>query len=272
LTDLRLLAPKRDNLFTTIYANNYFGVQQAIDADSIVKTIRTATKSGRTTKDQERWLIIALGRSLLKIANSTGHFAQFLKPKSSSFKRYLALRRRYLWAEWLFSIGQLEPVGTMDWRSQNRVYNIDALLLLPELRLSNLLPSVVYADPPYTDDQYSRFYHLLDTLVLYDYPEVSGAGLYRAGRFTTPFSLRSKAVGALDKLAGSSVALGADLILSYPSNGLIHEAGAKPEAILKRYYRKVECCYSLSHRHSTFGASKGPATSNVTELIYLAQS
>ena len=29
-------------------------------------------------------------------------------------------------------------------------------------------PAIIYADPPYTDDQYSRFYHLYETALLYD--------------------------------------------------------------------------------------------------------
>ena len=270
--DAHLLRPKQNNLFTKTYANTYFGLQQAIDADAIIKSMSRSAADGRISLDQKRWLTIALGRALLKVANSTGHFAQYLKPKSRSFKRYQTLRRRSLWAEWLFSIGELQAIGTSEWRMDNRVFNEDSLLLLPKLRRSRTRPAVVYADPPYTDDQYSRYYHLLDTLVLYDYPEVTGVGLYRAQRFSTPFSLKSKTVAAFESLVRTCASMDADLVLSYPNNGLMHEVGAEPRVILKKHYRKVECCRSLPHRHSTFGASKGPAQSSVTELIYLATS
>lgn len=30
--------------------------------------------------------------------------------------------------------------------------------------------SFIYADPPYTDMQYSRYYHLLNIVAKYDYP------------------------------------------------------------------------------------------------------
>jgi len=270
--ELGRVPPRDYSLFTRMYSNTYFGVRQAIEADSIYKSICRANEKRLITDDQKRWLIIALGRALLKVANTTGHFAQYLKPKESSYRRHLARRRRSLWADWLLSIGKLEPVGTADWRRRNQVFNVDSLLLLPALQKNRTQPSVVYADPPYTDDQYSRYYHILDTLVLYDYPAVSGAGLYRTGRFTTSFSLLGKTVKAFDAFISATARLGADLVLSYPSNGLAHKAGVDPITILAKHFRKVECCCSLPRQHSTFGASKGPAQSQVTELIYLAKT
>jgi adenine-specific DNA-methyltransferase len=260
------------SLFTRTYSNTYFGVRQAIEIDAIVKAIRTSKHRGAITEDHYRWLVIALGRALLKASNSTGHFAQFLKPKGSSLHRYVSQRKKSLWTEWLFSIGELHSVGPLDWRLSNRSFNQDSLRLIPKLIQHQERPSVIYADPPYTDDQYSRYYHLFETLVRYDYPTTSGAGLYRPRRFSTPFSLRAKAPAAFESLIRSAAELGADLVLSYPTNGLVHAVGTDPEWLLKRYYRQVRCCYRLSHSHSTFGASKGPAQAEVTELIYLATS
>lgn len=263
---------RNHNLFTTTYSDTYFGLQQSIDADAIVGAIFEVHEARETTLDQKRWCLLALGRALLKISNSTGHFAQYLTPNQLSFHRFSSQRRRDLWTEWLFSIGELSAVGTIDWRKQNKAFNEDSLVLIPRLAKSKERPSIIYADPPYTDDQYSRYYHILETLMLYDYPDVSGAGLYRSARFSTPFSLKCKVAQAFDDLIKSVRELGADLVLSYPSNGLIHEVGTTPKTILKRYYEKVERCCAVPHRHSTFGASKGSAQANVTEVIYLAKS
>lgn len=270
--DIGKLRSRQYNLFTRTYADTYFGIQQSIEADAILRAMATKKGGEWVTDDHRRWLTIGLGRALLKIANSTGHFAQFLKPKRTSFRRYLSQRRRSLWTEWLFSLGELQPTGTSDWRRRNKSFNEDSLSLLPRLANAKERPAVIYADPPYTDDQYSRYYHLLDTLVLYDYPKVTGAGLYRPNRFRASFSVKSKTIHAFDSLVRVAADTGADLVLSYPSNGLIHEAGVDPKAILKKYFRRVECCYRLPHSHSTFGASKGTAQADVTELIYLAKS
>jgi adenine-specific DNA-methyltransferase len=216
---------RHHELFTTIYPDTYFGVRQAIEADAIIAAMAMTYRLGRTSDDHKRWLTIALGRALLKIANSTGHFAQYLTPKASTYERFLRQRRRSLWSEWLFSTGEVQPVGTVDWRQRNRSFNEDSLVLLPTIARTRRRPAVIYADPPYTDDQYSRFYHVFETLMRYDYPAVFGAGRYRSDRYQTPFSQKAQAAPALEKLAREAAKTGADLVLSYPSNGLVHQAG-----------------------------------------------
>lgn len=267
--------PKRPddrNLFATTYADSYFGVRQAIETDAIIHAVDNSREIGAITVDQRRWLVISIGRALLKVANSTGHFAQFLKPKPSTFKKFINLRKRKLWLEWLSSADEMASIGSVEWRKGNRTFNQDCLTLLPEIARSDTRPSVIYADPPYTDDQYSRYYHVLETLVLYDYPTVTGAGLYRSDRFRTPFSVKSQALPALDKLVGGAAATGADFVLSYPTNGLVYEAGGNPDDLLRKHFRKVERCHALLYSHSTFGASKGAARASVTEQIYIARS
>jgi len=260
------------HLFATTYSGTFFGIRQSIEADSIVAAMKIARRSGRIGPDDYRWGIIALGRALLKIANSTGHFAQYLTPKATNYRRYIRLRKRSVWAEWLSSIALLSPLGAADWRRGNRVFRQDALTLIPKLALKNSEISVIYADPPYTDDQYSRFYHVLETLCLYDYPTVTGAGLYRKDRFRTPFSLISEAPSSILSLIEASARTGADLVLSYPSEGLAIKAGADVGRMLRKNFKRVEMCRSMSHKHSTFGASKGSAHADATEMIYLARS
>jgi len=259
-------------LFTSIYPDTYFGVRQTMEVDAIVHAIATAHRAGHTSSDRKRWLTIALGRALLKISNSTRHFAQYLTPKASTYQRFIRQRRRSLWTEWLFSTGELQPVGTTDWRERNKSFNEDSLALLPTLARAKCRPAVIYADPPYTDDQYSRFYHIFETLMHYDYPAVFGAGMYRTGRRQTPFSQKALAPLALERLAIAAAKVEADLVLSYPSNGLVHQAGVDPEALLRKHFHVVERCHAIRCSHSTFGASKGPARTNVIEFVYLART
>jgi adenine-specific DNA-methyltransferase len=265
----RLRSP---HLFTTTYSGTFFGIKQAIEIDSIVAALRDARCKSTISNDQLRWGTIGLGRALLKIANSTGHFAQYLKPKPETFRRYVRLRRRSGWAEWLESISTLCPIGDRTWRARNKVFNEDCLSLIPRLARNKSEVSVIYADPPYTDDQYSRFYHILETLCLYDYPTVHGAGLYRPNRFQTPFSLKAHASAALCALVEASARTGADLVLSYPANGLAMKSGIDIRALLRRHFKRVEVSRSMEHTHSTFGASKGFAQAQAIELIYLARS
>ena len=84
------------------------------------------------------------------------------------------------------------PIGSAGWRSRNRVFAQDANSLLAELCHLPDRPAVIYADPPYTDDQYSRYYHLYETLLYYDYPEALGTGRYRPDRFRSQYSLKTR--------------------------------------------------------------------------------
>jgi adenine-specific DNA-methyltransferase len=53
-----------------------------------------------------------------------------------------------------------------------QVYRLDANELVKTVR-----SDVAYVDPPYNSRQYSRFYHVLETLVKWDKPVLSGVAL-----------------------------------------------------------------------------------------------
>lgn len=258
-------------LFTYYYSGTYLGLRQCIDADSLIFAIHTASNRNAITKGQESWLLIALATALQRVATTTGHFAQYLQLKTGTSDRYMRQRRRVLWDEWLDSIPTESPIGSWDWRAQNRAYAGDVLQLLRSLRRGRNVPAVVYADPPYTTDHYSRYYHVLETLVKYDYPKVASNARYRVDRFQTPFSIKSQAAKAFRSLAAATARIGADLVVSYPEEGLLSELHLTPVELLKPYFRSVEISERICHIHSTHGASKGPAKRAVTEIIYWAR-
>jgi adenine-specific DNA-methyltransferase len=129
---------------------------------------------------------------------------------------------------------------------------------------------VVYADPPYSRAQYSRYYHVLETLTRYDYPDSIGVGRYRPDRFQTIFSLASGVEEAMEDLASGVASLGACLVLSYPSNGLLYEIGGDVETCLSESFKSVRLVYSAATNHSTMGAGPGRAHTEVDEMIFVA--
>jgi adenine-specific DNA-methyltransferase len=257
--------------FTRLYSNAYFSFIQCAEIDSIRGALDNLRGFGIITSRQFDWALLALGRSALRVANTTGHFAQYLTPSEKNFKRVAQQFARSVFGEWLSDLTAIRPLGTSQWRQSNTATRASCDSLLRGLGKSSGV-SVVYCDPPYTDDQYSRFYHVWETLVLYDYPSVTGKGLYRPGRFTTDFSLRSKVADAFRALVAEVASTGADLVLSYPSNGLLHDAGCCPLELLRAAYPTAQVAAEIGHRHSTMGASKGAAQSAVVERIYLARA
>jgi hypothetical protein len=130
----------------------------------------------------------------------------------------------------------------------------------------------IYADPPYTRDHYSRYYHVLETICLRDEPAVSRSnlgngnlpsrGMYRAGRHQSPFCIKSQAPGAFAKLFLEARRQDVPLVVSY--SPFDKEGGAHPRLLsvdtivelARRVYSKVDVT-SLGHfSHSKFNASR----------------
>ena len=256
------------DLFTSWFGGTYFGYRQAVEIDSIRFALDTLLDNGGLSIDVHRWLLLALCTALSRCTTTTGHFAQPLKPKRSNSPRFLSQRQRSPWREWLSAIPLMSPVGSLAWRKRNRVFRSDAVSLLQALAASKERPRVVYADPPYTKDQYSRYYHIYETALLYDYPSRHGTGQYRSDRFSSDFSLISRVDLAMSQLIRVCAEQNSDLILSYPSNGLLAHSDIRIPALISQYYGKQPRIHRLPHVHSSLGGSKGVVRSAVTEVLY----
>jgi adenine-specific DNA-methyltransferase len=154
-------------LCAVTFSDAYFSLLQAIEIDSIRYSIDAALSDSEIDKDEHRWLLIALCQAAVRVSTTTGHFAQYIKPNPNNFSFFCTQRRKSLWQNWLDCIASLIPHGPISWRKKNKVFNEDSLDLLARLNEFKKKPAVVYADPPYTDDQYSRYYHLWETITLY---------------------------------------------------------------------------------------------------------
>ena len=129
---------------------------------------------------------------------------------------------------------------------------------------------VWYADPPYTIDHYSRFYHVLETLSIRDAPKLDEMnkrgevtvmrGVYRAGRYQSPFCIPSQAPAAFDRLFSATATSGAPLVLSY--SPFDEQEGHRPRLLTltemietaKRHYQKVTVMEITEHSHRKLNA------------------
>lgn len=252
-------------LASLYYAAGYFGIRQAIQIDSL----RYAIDMTDEIAENRDWLIASWLAAAGRVINSPGHTAQFLKPTSKSIaSRIGSFWRRSIWEEFQRSLVDIKQVGSASWRRGNKVEISDALNFLEAPKRRNV--GLIYADPPYTKDQYSRYYHVYETLYLYDYPEISGEGRARPSedRFSTGFSLRSQVKSSFERLFDLVSELEVPLILSYPSQGLLSDAGCTIQKIAEKRMR-VTACESFGFEHSTMGAAQGNKTKLATENIYV---
>lgn len=257
-------------LFTITFSGGYLGLHQCIQVDSIRYAVDRLQDLGRFDEHQHRWMCLALCQAVSKASTTTGHFAQYMKVKEGTVGRFTAQRRRSIWKEWLRAIFEFSPVGSRAWRAKNLVFRENATQLLTHLRDADIKPAVIYADPPYTSDHYSRYYHLYETLLLYDYPTSKGVGRYRDDRFVSPFSIKTQVEAAMDSLVANCAALGSRLVLSYPERGLLSNAEETIASMLHEHFGSGRLAARLDHFHSSLGGSKGQEKNRVKELIFAA--
>lgn len=258
------------DLFLKRYAGTYFSFEQAAEIDAIRASLDRLLDDGTITDGEWEHKVHCLCVAMSRCANTTGHFAQALYPKAQNIGKIVSQRRRSIHKEWLNAVSQLTSFGTPTWRSKNLTFGTDA----PELLLGwghPERPSVIYADPPYTQDQYSRYYHLYETAVLYDYPVCSGRGLYRDNRAVSDFSLASKVEQKMDALIAAASQHDATFILSYPRRGLMSKSDVLIPQMIVTHFGNAPDIHSFDHKHSTMGASKGATQQEVEELIYVVR-
>lgn len=161
-------------LFTAYYADLYLGLRQAVEIDSIRHAIATL-------KDQtdRRWALGALLVATSRIATSYGgHFAQPVAPPSrlsdpKIFARVAMQRSMSIALEFEKRLLTLA-------RESEFIANTVTLVPGPWEQALDSVASLfssrkiaVYLDAPYRRDEYSRYYHVLETLVQYNYPSAS---------------------------------------------------------------------------------------------------
>lgn len=255
---------ERYRLAVLYFSAGYFGTAQAAQLDAIRYAIDQLHEKDAVSRD---WLIAAWLAAAGVVINAPGHAAQFLKPRNDHiYKRIRRQWQRSVWSIFVEQLDAIHSVGTKEWRGGNCVCNEDALTLIESPVFDAV--AVVYADPPYTKDHYSRFYHVYETLYLYDFPASSGAGRYRADRFRTPFSLARQVQDAFRGLFAGVADRGLPLVLSYPDSGLLHRGGTHVSALLDEHF-SVRHTYHVRLQHSTLGASSGAHTKSATEGVYV---
>jgi adenine-specific DNA-methyltransferase len=253
-------------LFSRYFASAYFGVKQAGEIDSLRFAIDKAPEEKRDI------YLFALLHALSFCAATPGHFAQFLVPREKANSLYIGrIRKRSVVDYFNNALIALSKPRCLSRRS-NRVFRSDATEFLHNLKAQRRgAKLVIYADPPYSRAQYSRYYHVLETLILYDYPAATGKGRYRHQRFETDFSRKARVVAAMSDFVAAAAATGASLYLSYPKNGLVYQAGGDVVTILRQHYRSATIAASVALDHSTMGGAPGSASIQVMEDVYYAK-
>lgn len=151
----------------------------------------------------------------------------------------------------------------------------DALVAV-ELLAAEVEADVVYLDPPYNRHSYLGNYHLWETLVRYDAPEVYGAALKRRDVQTrkSPFNRAAEVVAALGAVVDRVRAR--HLVVSYSSEGAVAR-----DALLAVLSRRGPVRVAAEVRHPRYVGARigqhnprgeriaGPAHIDTVEYVFV---
>lgn len=241
------------NFFESNYSDTYFSAKQCLEIDSI----RYAINSIEILEIKCLYLV-ALMNAMCICQATSGHFAQYLPLNHPRLEK---IKNKSIWEEFLKKCDDFDSIVFSKY--DNKCFNLDykKMIELPEFKKVKL----VYIDPPYTGEQYSRFYHVLETICKYDNPKLEFKGLYRTDRFTSQLSLRTKAFDEFDKLFSTLAKMDKKIILSYSTKGIIKDY--EMEHLLKKYYNFCET-KRIKYNHST----QGKGNINLEELLFIAHN
>ena len=235
------LETEKDSWLTLNYKDTYFSENQLCEISAIRKRIATLNN-----EHLEAIYLSALSYAMSLCQSSTGHFAQYL-PMGNPRTEYL--RAMSISDSFFSKCAELE-IALSD--KTSNVFNIESSSFLKSPELESLAPagSLVYLDPPYSPAQYSRYYHLLGTVVNNDQPNIAFKGLYRDDRFQSGFCSPRSAKNEFQTVIAESAKRDWSLLISYANSGVVDIAVIIELASL--YYGNVELA-TQDYDHSTQG-------------------
>ena len=141
----------RENYFSKHFGGKYFSNNSA----KIIGFIRQNIEENKSRLTAKEYYILtaSLLYSADKIANTVGHYDAYFKNRLLRDNFYMRIIYPF-------------PANSFS------VFKEDANVLVKKIKAD-----IVYIDPPYNSRQYSRFYHVLETLVKWDSPDLYGEAL-----------------------------------------------------------------------------------------------
>ena len=177
----------------------YYSEENAKKIDGATKLIHYWKNNGQINDKEFALLMSTLISAINDVANIAGTYGCFLSK----------------WTEQ--SLRPLELIP-LELRKQPICYQVSNLDVFSVISNYN---DIVYLDPPYTKRQYASYYHILETIVKGDNPNVSGtAGLRPWKDNASVFCYKSKALSALTDLIIKQQAH--RVIVSYSDDGHVN--------------------------------------------------
>jgi len=235
------------------YGGHYFSPYQALAFDYLITTLPKEEPSRSVA-------LASLISAASKCAAAPGHTAQPFQPTKTA--------KKFIYASWRIDPIQVTRLAMKGFAErhaniQGEVRVADAIDIVDEIRQGDL----VLIDPPYSGVQYSRFYHVLETIARGKCGTVSGKGRYPSlsERPQSKYSNAGESLQELKALMSKLAQKRATVIFTFPkgqcSNGL---SGDKIIAIVEEFFDIAP--ESRIHEHVVVGKFSTLGGNNKTLL------
>lgn len=143
-----------DNYVSDNYGDKYFRFEDAKLIGFIREELQQEYDSGMLNEREFSILLASLLYSFDRCANTVGHYEAYIKGKE-------------IRSEFVYEL--IEPI---ECDNEIEIYREDSNELAKKVAAD-----VAFIDPPYNSRQYSRFYHVMETITKWEKPELTGAAM-----------------------------------------------------------------------------------------------
>ena len=187
--------------YTPIGNRMYLNENNGIRIDGIRQDIEEYYKLNIISENEYYFLLASLIESVPSVSNTSGTYQAFFKFwESRATKDY--------------EIKPLKVLSKNIISKKNKAYCVSSNTLIRELS-----GDIVYIDPPYTVNQYTNSYHLLETIARYDFPDIFGKTGRRKNRELSTYSNKTNVYYEFEDLFRQIQYK--HIILSYSNQGLM---------------------------------------------------
>ena len=148
----------KENYVSINFGDKFFSKNDSLLIGEIRERIELLKKAKEINQREYDILLASLIYSFDRCSNTVGHYEAYIKKpiRKDSFEFEL-----------------IDPIVYS--KEEKRVFNITRMD--SNVLARNIEAEIVYIDPPYSSRQYSRFYHVIETITKWDKPKLYGTAL-----------------------------------------------------------------------------------------------
>ncbi len=236
-----------DNYVSENYGDKYFRYDDAKLIGFIREEIQEDYALKKINEHEYSILLSSLLYSLDRCANTVGHYEAYIKGKEIRSE---------------FSFELIEPITTSN---DIEIFRTDSNALAKKVSAD-----IAFIDPPYNSRQYSRFYHVLETITKWDKPKLSGTAMKPPEENMSDYCRNNAPTVFKELINDLSVSY---IVVTYNNTYDSKSSSSRNKITLEQIKSTLETkgtTKTFEHDYHRFNAGKTDAT-NHKEIVFITK-